>query len=192
MAKILVFLGNHKIKSFGQALADAYEKGAKAGGHEVRRMNLRDMKFDPVFIEGYDKPQELEPDLVKAQENITWADHLVFIYPNWWMSFPAKFKGFFDRTFLPDFAFKYVKGKMMPEKLLKGKSARLLVTMATPPMMYYLMFGSPGHKIIKKGILKFCGINPVRISNIGSLRKSSDEKRAKWLKMAEDLGKKGK
>jgi len=192
MANILIIFGNTKTKSFGKALVDSYEKGARAGVHNVRRINLRDLKFDPILWEGLDKPQKLEQGLVEAQKSISWADHLVFEYPNWWMVAPAILKGFIDRTFTSGFAFRYVEGKLMPEKLLKGKSARLLVTMDLPPMGYWLMFGSPGHKMMKRGVLKFCGIKPVRISSFGSLRKSSDEKKAKWLMEVERLGRKAK
>lgn len=192
MSNILIILGNPKKKSLCKSLADAYEKGAILGGHKVKRVDVRDLKFDPVLWEGYGEGQELEKNLVDVQKNILWAEHLVFVYPSWWSGMPAIFKGFFDRVFLADFAFRFHKGKFLPEKLLKGKSARLIVTMDSPYLIYQLFFGAPGNKIIKRGILNFSGVSPVRITNLCRVRESSDEKRAKWLKKVEELGNLGR
>ncbi|MDH5389479.1 MAG: NAD(P)H-dependent oxidoreductase, partial [Gammaproteobacteria bacterium] len=105
--KILVILGHPDEESFCGALAKAYIEGAKDSGNEVHTINLGELKFDPVLWKGYSKIQELEPDLVNAQELMQWSNHIVFIYPNWWGTMPALMKGFFDRAFLPGFAFKY-------------------------------------------------------------------------------------
>lgn len=97
-----------------------------------------------VLHDGYNQVQLLEPDLVQAQADITWAEHLAFVYPIWWGGIPALMKGFFDRIFLPGFAFKYREGKAFPDKLLKGKTAHLLVTMDTPPWYYKWVCRMPG------------------------------------------------
>ena len=60
-------------------------------------MRLGDLRFDPVLREGYQQVQALEPDLLQAQANILWAEHLVLVYPIWWGGIPALLKGFFDR-----------------------------------------------------------------------------------------------
>lgn len=80
----------------------------------------------------------LEEDLVDSQQMILWADHVVLAYPNWWGFMPAITKGFFDRILLPGFAFKNYSGKNLPEKLLHGKSIRIMVTMDTPKWWFYL------------------------------------------------------
>ena len=104
---ILVILGHPDTDSFCGALCKAYIDSAKKHGSEVRQLHLGELKFDPVLWKGYNKIQELEPDLVNAQELIQWSNHIVFVYPNWWGAMPALMKGFFDRVFLPGFAFKY-------------------------------------------------------------------------------------
>ena len=189
--KILIILGNTKTKSFCKALVNTYQKEAQKSGYQVERINLQDLKFDPILHEGFDSPQPLESDLVKSQKLIRWADHIVFVYPIWWMAFPAILKGFIDRVFTSGFAFRYHKGKMMPEQLLRGKSARLIVTMDSPPLIYRFWFGAPGNKMMKRGILGFCGVSPIRITNIGSVKRSTDEKRKKWLGLVKELGRKG-
>ncbi|KAF0198707.1 MAG: NAD(P)H dehydrogenase (quinone) [Bacteroidetes bacterium] len=192
MKNILIILGHPVKDTFSDSLRAAYVKGALASGAQIREIVLRKLQFDLNFSEGYRGNQELEPDLIRAQEDITWADHLVFIYPNWWSTFPGLLKGFIDRTFLPGFAFKYHKGGLLWDKLLKGRSARVIVTMDTPPWYYWLVYRRPGHNAMKRGILGFCGIRPVRITTIGSLRISSEKKREQWISKVENLGRKMK
>ncbi|MCD6659360.1 MAG: NAD(P)H-dependent oxidoreductase [Lentimicrobium sp.] len=190
MKKILIILGHPVKDTFSGQLFENYKQGALSSGAEVKELILRDLKFELNFSSGYRGDQELEPDLVKAQELITWAEHLVLIYPNWWSTFPALLKGFIDRTFLPGFAFKYRKGSLLWDKLLTGRSARLIITMDTPPWYYWLVYRRPGHNAMKRGILEFCGIRPVKITTIGSLKISSEQKRQQWLDKVKSLGRK--
>ena len=105
--RILLILGTPKRDSLCHALAEAYSNGARGQGHVVRQLPLGELQFDPILREGFGQQQTLEPDLLEAQRQIHWAEHLVFVYPVWWGGVPALLKGFFDRTFLPGFAFKY-------------------------------------------------------------------------------------
>ena len=107
MKNILIINAHPDAESFGNAMADAYENGVKEMGARSQRLNLHELKFSMNLEHGYRKRTDLEPDLIKAQDAISFADHLVFIYPTWWGTFPAILKGFIDRVFLPGFAFKY-------------------------------------------------------------------------------------
>ena len=127
--------------------------------------------------------------MIQIQKDILAADHLVLVYPNWWGTYPALLKGFIDRVFLPNFAFKYSADSPLPAKLLKGKTARLIVTMDTPKWYYCLIYKSPGHNSMKKGILEFCGVSPVKISAFATIISSDDKKRTKWLDEVKELGK---
>ena len=146
---ILVILGHPDSNSFCGSLSETYINSAKASGSEVREIKLGELSFDPVLWNGYNEIQELEPDLIKAQELIQWSNHIVFVYPNWWGGMPALMKGFIDRTFLPGFAFKY-RGGNLPDKLLSGRTAHLMVTMDTPPWYYRWIFHRPGRFTISK------------------------------------------
>lgn len=107
--RVLVILGHPSAHSFCSALTDCYVASATRAGHEVRVLRLGALRFDPVLHEGYRQVQPLEPDLLNAQADITWAEHLVLVFPIWWGGVPALLKGFLDRVLLPGFAFKYQK-----------------------------------------------------------------------------------
>ncbi len=57
--------------------------------------------------------------MLEIQQEILAADHLVFVYPNWWATFPALLKGFIDRVFLPNFAFKYRENSPFCDKYIE-------------------------------------------------------------------------
>ena len=186
--KTLIIHGHPNKESFCSALSQAYKAGALDAGAEVRELEVGDLQFNPNLAHGYRKRTELEADLLKAQDSIKWADHLVFVYPTWWGTMPALLKGFIDRTFLPGFAFKYRDDSIWWDRLLKGRTARLIVTMDAPVWFYWLAYGRPGHNAMKKMVLEFCGIKPVRITSFGSVKRSSEKERARWLAKVESLG----
>ncbi|MGY5485687.1 NAD(P)H-dependent oxidoreductase [Paenibacillus sp. ALE2] len=186
--KILVIQGNPVAGSYGEALAQSYVKGGKAAGAEVRLLQLSALDFNPNLLGGYRNKLPLEPDLIQAQESIKWAEHLVFVFPIWWGSLPALMKGFIDRTFMPGFAFKYQKGKPLPDKLLKGRTARLITTMDGPYWYYRFFQGQPGHRMMKDSTLHLCGVKPVRSTTIDLMNKRTDQQRNEWLSKVEQLG----
>jgi NAD(P)H dehydrogenase (quinone) len=188
MKKVLIIMGHPNKDSFGNALADTYQLGAGKANAEIRRTNLADLDFDPILHKGYNEIQPLEPDLQKVQEDILWAEHLVFVYPIWWGNLPALVKGFVDRVFLPGFAFKYRENSPWWDQYLKGKSARLITTADAPNFYFNWIVGKPAHKAMKKATLEFCGIKPVKITSFGSVRFADEAKRKNWLEKVERLG----
>lgn len=191
--KILVIQGHPLADSFCSALTDAYARGATETGCELREYRLANMDFDPILHKGYREIQALEPDLKAIQKDITWAEHLVLSFPIWWGMPPATMKGFFDRAFVPGFAYTYPSPKaLFQKKLLPGRSARVICTLDSPPWYFRWLIGAPGLKMMKNSILKFCGVSPVRVSTFGSVKLSSPAKREKWLKKAEKLGRERK
>jgi len=189
--KILVILGQPQRNSYNGALAQAYIEGARAAGMDVREICLGEIKFDPCATTGAPPGPALEPDLQHAQEAIRWAEHLVFVYPIWWGTIPAILKGFIERTFTFGFAVNFRKDSPLWDKLLTGRSARLIVTLNTPSFVYRWVFGRPGHTTMKRTVLGFCGVKPVRITEVGPMKNSTEEKRARWLQLARELGGRG-
>jgi NAD(P)H dehydrogenase (quinone) len=186
--RVLVILGHPTTDSLCGALASSYTAAAERAGHDVRRLNLAELSFDPLLRHGYAEPQELEPDLVNAQRQLKWAEHIVFVYPMWWGSMPALLKGFIDRTFLPGFAFKYHKRSPLWSRLLVGRTAELLITMDTPPLFNRLVNRSPGERLMKRSVIQFTGLKSTRATSFGKVRGASDAKRSKWIAKAAKLG----
>jgi len=186
--RILVILGHPANESFCGVLTNSYVEVAKAAGKEVQLISLGDLSFDPVLHNGYATIQELESDLVTGCAAISWAQHIVFVYPIWWGAMPALLKGFIDRLFLPGFAFKFREGSRFWDRLLSGRSAHLLVTMDTPSWYFRWVYRMPGHNQMKRTILEFCGINPVTVSSFGPVKDSGQKKREKWLAQAYAYG----
>ena len=91
---IFIFYGDPNIDSSTSLILNAYTEGVTESKiHNMRITKLSDMKFNPSLEKGYKEIQQLEPDLVKFQNDIKWANTIVFIYPNWWCAMPAKMKG---------------------------------------------------------------------------------------------------
>lgn len=189
--KIFVLLGHPDKDSFNCTLADEYEKGAGEFGHEVRRMNLGDMRFDPILHHGYRLIQELEPDLRAFQENMRWCEHFVVLYPSWWSTMPALLKGLFDRVWLPGFAFNFT-SDFTWKKLMKGKSATMIVTSDTIPLAQRIIFGDTTNEL-RNGILWFAGFGPIRVFKFGYLKHFGSTARRERIKhKVYKLGRKAK
>lgn len=190
MKKILIIQGHPDKESYCYALAKAYREGAENAGAQVQEINITDLEFDPNLQFGYRKRTELEPDLLDAQQKILWAEHLVVVHPLWWGGVPAVLKGFFDRVFLPGFAFQKRENSLWWDKLLKGRTARIICTMDQPAWFYRIFNGAAGYKALKRMTFEFCGITPVGITSIGPVRLSKDSFRSDAIEKVRKLGQK--
>ncbi|HTN17309.1 MAG TPA: NAD(P)H-dependent oxidoreductase [Chitinophagaceae bacterium] len=191
MKKVLVINGHPDPASYNYALADAYTRGLATSGAAIARINIAELQFNPNLQFGYRQRTELEPDLLAALEKIKEADHLVWVFPMWWYGYPAMMKGFIDRTFLPGITFQPVEGKPFPKKLLKGKTARIIVTADTPRWYDWLFMKGPTLNQFKKGTLEFCGVSPVKVTYIAVVKDSSPDFRQQWIATVEKLGAQG-
>jgi putative NADPH-quinone reductase len=189
--RILLILGHPDPASYCAALAQAYTAAATAAGHELRRLDLHGLDFDPVLRAGYRGVQPLEPDLQRAQDDIHWAQHLVWVYPVWWGGLPALLKGFLDRVLQPGFGFRYRRDSALWERLLGGRSARLITTLDTPGWYFRWIWGAPAHRQMRHTVLGFCGIQPVRLTALAPIRGSTPAQRQRWLDHVSALGHQG-
>jgi putative NADPH-quinone reductase len=188
--KIFILMGNPDTDTMSGYFAGVYRDAATAAGHEVRYTNLVDMKFDPLLHKGYKVIQELEPDLVKVQEDIKWADHFVVVYPIWWSGMPSLLKALFERMWLPGFAFHFHKNNMGWDKLLKGKTSRIITLSKMHPFLIRFMFGDFANAL-KSAILQFSGFT-VRVTSIGGSETMTDSKKASWARVVTRLAVKAK
>ena len=172
------------------ALADAYAQAAEAAGHQVRRLDIAALDF-PLLRSQEAFMHEAPPaSLVPAQEAIAWCDHMMLIFPLWLGGAPALVQGFLEQTLRPGFAYRY-RDNGWPEMLMKGRSARLVVTMGMPAFVYRLWFRAHGVRRIKRSVLGFVGFSPVRETLFGMIEAGGDAKRQRWLESLRALGRAG-
>ena len=173
---------------FGNALAESYAAAAVAADHEVKTIVLA--KLDIPFLRNAIQWERDEPPVAirDAQKHIAWAEHIVVVFPLWLGDMPALLKAFLEQALRPGFALgKPDKPGRMMKKLLKGKSARLIVTMGMPAFFYRLYFRSHILKSMKRNVLQFCGISPVRTTVIGMIE-GSPSLHERWLSKVAVLG----
>ncbi|MGH1540089.1 MAG: NAD(P)H-dependent oxidoreductase [Arenicella sp.] len=185
--RVLILAANPKKDSYVSALAEAYANSSEKN-NDVQMLKISDMDFDLNLSGGYDEESSMEDSLKSFQASLEWCEHLVIFTPIWWGTIPAKLKGLIDRTFLPGFAFQYEKGKSIPKKLLKGRTARIVMTMDAPPWYYSLIQGAPAIKQLKAPTLEFVGFSPVKSKMIGPIINSTKESRKKWINDVSKLG----
>lgn len=190
MKKILLLNGHPNPKSFCNSIAKTYFDEAKKSGLDIVLVNIYDLKFDPVMHEGYRSGQVFEDDLKMIQKKILWCEHFVLVTPVWWGNVPAILKGIFDRVLTPGFAFKYIKGSWLPypQKLLKGRNARVIYTQGSPWWASKFVLLENFWMAMKMSTLWFCGFSPVKRTYIDSIVSSSDRKRQKFLEKVGKLG----
>lgn len=186
---ILIINANPKINSFGESLSKEYAKGAKEVGNKIKTLNLKELKLERHLKDTHETAPKLSNDLLEARKLLSWADHLVFVYPIWWGSAPAILKEFFETLFTSGFAYQYSQDKKIPVGLMGGKSARIIATMDSPKI-YFKLFGELDFKLMKKYIFNFCGIKPVKKSYFGSVKMSTEGTRNSWAYDAYEIGKK--
>jgi len=173
-----------------RALADAYAEGAAAAGHEAVRLDLAALDVPPLRSQAAFEGEGPPASLRDACAAIAAAQHLVFVFPLWLGGPPALLKAFLEQVMRPGVAFRYRPGRL-PEKLLAGRTARLVVTMGMPAVLYRLWYRSHGLKALEQGILGFVGIRTTGRSLFGGAGAASPAHRTRWLEAMRALGRRG-
>ena len=190
MAKRIVVIEGHPDPEGGHlcdGLADAYAQGATEAGHTVERFDIARLDF-PLLRTKDDFEKGTIPAMLRpCQQAIDQADHLLIIFPLWLGGMPAILKEFCEQIFRPGFAFDY-RARGLPVKKMKGKSARIVVTMGMPAAVYRWYFRAHGLKNLKRNILGFCGFGPVRDTLFGMVEGASEKTRRSWLERMRALG----
>jgi putative NADPH-quinone reductase len=170
------------------ALADAYEDGATAAGHDIRELDVARLDFPLLRSEREWKDGPLTAALQHAQAGIAWAHHIVFFFPLWLGDMPALLKGFLEQVARPGFAFKEDEGNPFARKGLAGRSARIVVTTQMPALAYRWYFRPDSHKTSERTILGFVGIAPVHQTLVGDVEHLGEAGRRRWLSKMKAFG----
>jgi putative NADPH-quinone reductase len=173
------------------ALEDAYAIGAMAAGHELKRINVSRLDFPLLRSQREWENGPLPNSLIEAQEFIKWAEHILFVFPLWLGDMPALLKGFLEQVARPSFAFSGEGKNPFAHKALKGRSARVVVTMGMPAVIYRWFFMAHSLKSLERNILGFVGIKPVKDTIIGMTENMDAKSIQKWLSKMQNLGSHG-
>lgn len=190
MPRHILIIQGHPDASPGhlcRALADAYAEGAQAAGHSVARLDLAGLDVPLLRSQEAYEHAPVPDNLRPAQDAIVAAEHIVLVFPLWLGTVPALVKAFLEQVLRPGVAFAY-RDKGFPELLLKGRSARVVVTMGMPAPLYRWWYLAHGVRGLERNILGFVGIKPVRETLFGMVGAASAEKRAAWLRRMRRLG----
>lgn len=172
-----------------RALANAYLEGAEQAGHAVRRVDLATLSFPLLRTMDEFERGSVSDSLNEAAESVVWAEHIVFVFPLWLGTMPALLKAFLEQVMRPGVAFAYPEGTVGFDKtLLQGCSARIVVTMGMPSFFYRFWFLGHGVAGMRRNILNFVGIRPVRETLFGLVASANDATRAKWIQRMRKLG----
>lgn len=171
------------------ALADAYAQGAAGAGHAVRRATVAQVAFPLLASQAEWESGELPPALQAAQDDIRWANHIVLFFPLWLGDMPAVLKGFLEQVMRPGFAFVRKQGSaVFTEKGLRGRSARVVVTMGMPALVYRWYFRAHSVRALERNVLGFVGIAPVSETLVGGAAGLSAQDSSRWLSRMRALG----
>lgn len=190
--KTLLIIANPSKTSFSHALADAYKNGSEKRWDSVSILDLYDVNQDILYYESTNELKKWNCNggekMQEIQNILSEHDEYVFFFPIWWGGMPAILKNFFDVNFSAGFAFNFIAGKSMPEKLLTDKTAKIYCHCDAPAFIYKIPFfvGLNLRKYISKAILAFCGIKTTGWMTIGGLRgKTQEQKKAILEKLSQ-------
>jgi NAD(P)H dehydrogenase (quinone) len=164
-------------QSFNHVILKRVAYVLKEEGHEVDVLDLHKDCFDPVIhveeLAGYREGKYLDPKVGDYQRRIELASHLIYIFPVWWEVMPALLKGFFDKVFLPEWAFTEADARPL---LTHIKSGTAITTMGAPSPIYTSV-----EPVLCRGILEFCGVQKTRWFNLRAAPFITQDERLAWL-----------
>jgi putative NADPH-quinone reductase len=183
--KVSVILAHPDKNSFNHAIARAAAETLISNGHEFHFHDLYDEGFDPLlFHPEFPKGAELPGVVQKHCDEVSSADGIIVIHPNWWGQPPAILKGWIDRVIRPGVAYEFLegdRGEGIPAGLLKAKLGLVFITSNTSPERERKVFGDPLERIWKDCVFGLCGVETVEIKTFAIVVTSSQQERENWL-----------
>lgn len=146
--------------SLNHHLMQTVVEALQSNHHEIEIRDLYQLGLNPVLSLHDLKKQRMgivEDDVKQEQEYITWADHIIFIYPIWWTGMPAMMKGYIDRVFSYGFAYRYDEG--IQKGLLTGKQATIINTQGKSKTEYQNLGMDKALLLTSDtGVFTYCGL----------------------------------
>lgn len=171
------------------ALADAYADGARSMGKEVRLISVADVDFELLRTAAQFASPPDHAAVLRARADLMWCDHLVLVFPLWLGDAPALLRGFLEHVARASFV-AAGDGTGLQQKL-KGRSARLIITMGMPSLIYRMVFHAHGLKAIMQGVLNMGGIRPIKATLFGAIEATPRQQQKRRIDAVEELGRAG-
>lgn len=194
-ARILVVIGSPLAGSLNHSLAHTYAEAAREGGAEVRIVDLAQdpVPGHPVARVDLRYPRTeadaaLPPEIAGQTEDVAWAEHLAFFFPQWWGSYPAALKAYIDRVFLTGFAYRYRPTGRMWDKLLSGRTARIVMTMDSPGVWNAWTYRDAAIRSLRNATLEYCGIRVRGVTRLSEVRHRTEADRDRWVRGMASFG----
>lgn len=142
-------------RAFGRVMA-----GLQAGGHDTRVIDLDAEDFNPRLTTD-EKRRHLDDPATKPwvadhADALQWAERLVLVYPTWWGSYPARLKGWFDRTWITGVAYTLPEGSSRIHAGLKNIKQLDIVTTHGGSRWSNLLGGRAGRLIVFRTLRLLC------------------------------------
>jgi NAD(P)H dehydrogenase (quinone) len=183
--KLSIILAHPDKNSFNAAIAKCCFETLVANGHRVLFHDLYAEKFDAILpVEEIPRTAELSGELKRHCDEISSADGIIVVHPNWWGQPPAILKGWVDRVFRPGIAYEFIEGDSgegVPVGLFKAKSALVFNTSNTESNREIDVFKDPLETIWKNCIFDLCGVHDFYRRMFNIVITSSEEQRIRWL-----------
>lgn len=193
--RILVVIGTPFAGSLNHALAGSYAESARTGGAEVRVIDLaagaapgHPSQRDEVRLPRTEADVPLAPEVAAYVADVDWADHLVFFFPQWWGSLPGALKNWIDRVFVRGFAYRYRPTGRLWDKLLTGRTARIVMTMDSPSFWNAWVYRDAPIRTLRNATLEYCGVKVRGVTRLSEVRHRSDADRERWVGGMASLG----
>jgi putative NADPH-quinone reductase len=189
--KGLVVLAHPDPRSFNFAIAQTVIQTLQQLGHHVVFHDLYAEGFNPL-LDSEEIPSEaqVDPTIQRYCDHLASADGIVVVHPNWWGQPPAILKGWVDRVFREEVAYRFVEGDSgegVPVGLLKAKKAVVFNTANTAPEREQRVFGDPLELMWKNCIFDLCGVKEFHRRMFTVVITSTDAQRRTWLKEAAEI-----
>ena len=190
IVKILVILAHPNQKSFNHAIAARAVQALNKNRHEVIFHDLYREAFNPELPYGEILETEKIPEEIKKYcRELAEAEGIIIVHPNWWGQPPAILKGYVDRVFRTNLAYRFEEGDTgegIPLGLLKARAALVFNTSNTAGGREMEVFGDPLETLWKNCIFDLCGVKTFHRSTFGVIVTSTAEQRRTWLDEVQD------
>ncbi|MGO9614381.1 MAG: NAD(P)H-dependent oxidoreductase, partial [Dissulfurispiraceae bacterium] len=183
--RISVILAHPNEGSFNHAIARTAVKQLENNGHKVFFHDLHKENFDPLLARHEIPKGAPLPDVIKIHcGEMTEAEGIIVVHPNWWGQPPAILKGWVDRVIRPGVAYEFLEndsGEGVPKGLLKAKAAIVFNTSNTEAKREKNVFGDPLETIWRNCIFGLCGVRNFYRQMFGVIVTSTEMQRTGWL-----------